>query len=177
MLQPVIDQISRWVLPLILLTIPILALARKVNVYESFVEGAASGFESAVKTIPYLVAMFVSLKVFRASGAMDLLAQALAPVTAKLGIPTDILPLALMRPMSGGAALGTAAEVIKQHGPDSFIGRLASTMLGSTDTTFYVLTLYFGSVGIRKYRHAPTVGLVADLTTFIASVFIVRLMF
>lgn len=177
MMPLVIEHISRWVLPLILLTIPILALTRKVNVYESFVEGAADGFESAVKTIPYLVAMFVSLKVFRASGAMDLLAQALAPITAKLGIPTDILPLALMRPMSGGAALGTAAEVIKQHGPDSFIGRLASTMLGSTDTTFYVLTLYFGSVGIRKYRHAPTVGLAADLTTFLASVFIVRLMF
>ena len=177
MLSHLLTEISRWAIPVLLLTIPLLAITKKVNVYESFVDGAATGFETAIKTIPYLVAMFLSLKIFRVSGAMELFSQAISPLLLKIGVPADVVPLALMRPLSGGAALGVSAELIKTHGPDSFIGRLASTMLGSTDTTFYVLALYFGSVGIKKYRYAPVVGLLADFTTFMASVYVVRLMF
>lgn len=177
MLVRLLTELSRWAIPLILLSIPVIALIRKIDVYEAFIDGAASGFETAIKTIPYLVAMFLSLQVFRASGAMELMAKAMAPLMGKVGIPSEILPLALVRSLSGGGALGITAELIKTYGPDSFIGRLASTMQGSTDTTFYVLTLYFGSVGIKKYRYSPVVGLIADITTFLASVYIVHLMF
>ncbi|CCO09004.1 spore maturation protein [Desulforamulus hydrothermalis] len=173
----VINQISRWAVPVILLLVPLAAFIRKVPVFETFVEGAEDGFATAVKTIPYLTAMLVAVSVFRASGAMELLAAWLAPVLTVSGLPADILPHALMRPLSGGAALGIATEVIKTHGPDSFVGRLVSTMQGSSDTTFYILTLYFGSVGVRKYRYAVASGLAADFTTLLASVFICKLMF
>ncbi|GAB6156981.1 spore maturation protein [Desulfotomaculum varum] len=173
----VINQISRWAIPVILLLVPLAAFIRKVPVFETFVEGAEDGFATAVKTIPYLTAMLVAVSVFRASGAMELLAGWLAPVLAVSGLPADILPHALMRPLSGGAALGIATEVIKTHGPDSFVGRLVSTMQGSSDTTFYILTLYFGSVGVRRYRYAVASGLAADFTTLLASVFICKMMF
>lgn len=173
----VINQISRWAIPIILLVIPLLAFIKKVPVFETFVEGAESGFSTAIKTIPFLTAMLVAVSIFRASGAMELLASWLAPILGVLGVPADILPHAVMRPLSGGAALGIATEVIKTHGPDSFVGRLVSTMQGSSDTTFYVLTLYFGSVGIRKYRYAVASGLAADVTTLIASIMICNLMF
>jgi len=173
----ILAQISRWAIPLLLFIIPLYAYLKKVRVYEVFVEGAQEGIVTAVKILPFLVGMLVAISVFRASGAMDYLVKFIYPVTSLLGIPGDILPLAVMRPLSGSGALGITAELIQVHGPDSFIGRLASTMQGSTDTTFYVLTVYFGSVGIRKYRHAVAVGLIADVTSFLASVIICRLFF
>lgn len=172
-----INEISRWAIPVVLLLIPLVAMVRGIRVFETFVAGAEEGFVTAVKTIPYLVAMLVAVSVFRASGAMELLVQHIAPVLNVFGIPAEILPHAVMRPLSGGAALGIATELIKTHGPDSFIGRLVSTMQGSTDTTFYVLTLYFGSVGITRYRYAIISGLTADFTTLAASIFICRMMF
>lgn len=168
-----ISELSRWMIPFLLFFIPLFAHLRGVKVYEAFVDGAEKGFETAIKTIPYLVAMMVAITVFRVSGAMGVMVHAISPILSGLGIPAEILPHAVMRPLSGGAALGIATELIKTHGPDSFIGRLVSTMQGSTDTTFYVLTLYFGSVGIKKYRYSIFTGLLADFTTLVASIYIV----
>jgi spore maturation protein B len=177
MIMNIINELSRWAVPTLLFVIPLTAYLRKVKVYETFVEGAQDGFNTAIKTIPFLVAMMVAIGVFRASGAMDLMVQGLSPILELVGFPPEALPLAIMRPLSGGGALGISSELIKVYGPDSFIGRLASTMQGSTDTTFFVLTLYFGSVGIKKYRYSPISGLAADLTGLIASVYIVSLVF
>jgi len=168
---------AEWVIPGLLLLVLIAAFCRRVPVYEVFVDGAQEGFAVAVKTIPYLVAMLVAVNVFRVSGAMAAMAHLLAPLLGPLGIPPEVLPHALMRPLSGGAALGITTDIIRTHGPDSFLGRLVSTMQGSSDTTFYVLSLYFGSVGVKRYRYAPLTGLIADFTTFIASVFFVNFFF
>ncbi len=173
----IIAELSRWAIPVILLVVPLIAVLRGVRVYETFVDGAEAGFATAIKTIPYLVAMIVAISIFRASGAMEVLVAVLSPALNFIGLPAEVLPHAIMRPLSGGAALGIASDIIKTYGPDSFLGRLVSTMQGSCDTTFYVLTLYFGSVGIKKYRYSVFLGLVADLTTLAASVFIVRTMF
>ena len=172
-----ISEVSRWIIPAILFFIPLLALKNKVKVYETFIEGAEKGFVTAIKTIPYLVAMLVAINVFRESGAMDLFVKIISPVTGFFGAPAEILPLAIMRPLSGSGALGITADLIKTYGPDSFIGRLASTLQGSTDTTFFVVTLYFGSVGIKKYRYSVMAGLAADLTGLIASLYICNLVF
>jgi spore maturation protein B len=169
-----VAEISRWAIPFILLVVPLAAMARGVKVFEAFVEGAEKGFSTAVKTIPYLVAMMVSISVFRSSGAMDVLVAALSPALGLMGFPAELLPHAVMRPLSGSAALGIATDIIATHGPDSFLGRLVSTMQGTSDTTFYVLTLYFGSVGVSRYRYAIYSGLAADLTTLLASVYIVN---
>lgn len=176
-LYAIIAEISRWAIPLTLLIVLLIAMLRGVQVFETFVEGAGEGFATAIKTIPYLVAMLVAINVFRASGAMELMMQALSPVLGLAGFPAEVLPHAIMRPLSGSAALGIAADIIDTHGPDSFIGQLVSTMQGSTDTTFYVLALYFGSVGVTRYRYAIVSGLAADFTTLIASVFIVNKVF
>ncbi|MBS3971255.1 MAG: spore maturation protein [Clostridia bacterium] len=172
-----INTVSKWAIPFLLFFIPLIGYLRGVRVYESFVSGASEGFSTAVKIIPFLVGMLVALGVFRASGAMDMFAAVLNPVLTLLNVPSEIIPLAIMRPLSGGGALGIAAELIGAYGPDSFIGRLASTMQGSTDTTFYVLTVYFGSIGVIRYRYALTVGLLTDVTGLIACIYIVNLVF
>lgn len=177
MFTDIINTISKWAIPSLLFFIPLIGYLRGVRVYESFVQGASDGFKTAVKIIPFLVGMLVALGVFRASGAMDLFATALNPLLTFFQVPAEIIPLAIMRPLSGGGALGIAAELIGAYGPDSFIGRLASTMQGSTDTTFYVLTVYFGSIGIVRYRYALTLGLIADLTGLIGCIYIVNLLF
>lgn len=171
-----IGEISRWAIPLLLLLIPLLAFFRKVPVYESFVSGAEDGFKTGVRILPFLIGMLVSIRVFVDSGALEILSHWLQPLFTKLGLNADltaIIPLAIMRPLSGSGALGVATQLINQYGPDSFIGRLASTLQGSTDTTFFVLTVYFGSIGIKKYRYALKLGLLADLIGLIASVWIV----
>lgn len=172
-----ITELSRWAIPIILLVVPLIAFLRGVKVFETFVEGAQEGFATAVKTIPFLVAMLVAISIFRTTGAMENLVNVLSPFLDKIGMPVEVLPHAVMRPLSGGAALGIATDLIKNYGPDSLIGRLVSTMQGSSDTTFYILTLYFGSVGIKKYRYAIISGLAADFTTLVASVFIVNKVF
>ncbi len=172
-----INDISNWAIPVLILTVLLAGAMKRVPVFETFVEGAEQGFGVAVQIIPYLVAMITAISIFKASGAMGILAGVLAPVCDSMGLPPEVLPHALMRPLSGGGALGIATELIKEHGPDSLIGLMAATMQGSTDTTFYVLTLYFGSVGIKKYRYAVISGLAADCTTLFASVFIVHRVF
>ncbi len=173
----IMQGISNYAIPFLLFVIVLIGFFRKVKVYEVFVDGAKEGFDVAVRIIPYLVAMLVAIGMFRASGAMDWLVAILSPLTNLIGMPAETLPVGLMRPLSGSGALGIVTELINTHGPDSFIGRLASTLYGSTETTFYVLAVYFGSVGLRKGRHAVAAGLIGDFTGMIAAVLICRLVF
>ena len=177
MLRGALEALSAWAVPLLVAGIPAWALTRKVKVYPVFVEGAKEGFQVAVRIIPALVAVLVALGALRTSGALDGLAALLAPVTAALGIPASVLPMVIVRPMSGGAALGVVADVLRSEGPDSYAGRLASVMAGSTETTFYVLAVYFGAVGVTRYRQALPAALLADLAGFAASVAAVRWLF
>ena len=169
--------VSTWLIPVLLLVIPLLAAARRVKVYEEFITGASEGFGVALRIIPYLVAILVAIGMFRASGAMDLCVAALSPLTAPLGMPPEVLPAAVMRPLSGSGTLGVVTELMKTHGPDSPIGRLASTICGSTETTFYVLAVYFGAVGIRRTRHAVAAGLAGDVAGVLAAVLACRWLF
>jgi spore maturation protein SpmB len=157
-----------------------LAMFRKVNVYEAFIEGAKEGFPVVIRIIPYLVAILVAIGVFRASGAMDFLVAAIGSIVGSLGINTDFveaMPTALMKPLSGSGARGMMVDAMQTHGADSFVGRLACTFQGATDTTFYIIALYFGSVGIRKTRHAIPCGLIADFAAIIVGIFIAYLFF
>lgn len=173
----VLEGFSLWMIPLVLLLIPLVGFGRKVKVYEAFVEGAGEGFQTAIRIMPFLVAIMVAVNVFRASGAMGALVGLLSPFLACLDVPPELIPLAIMRPLSGTGALGMTTELLQTYGPDSLLGLIASTVLGSTDTTFYVLTVYFGAVGIMNPRYALFVGLLGDLTGFFASLFICRLLF
>ena len=158
----------------------VLAMLRKVNVYEAFIDGAKEGFPVAIRIIPYLVAMLVAVGVFRASGAMDYLVVGVERTVSTLGFNTDFvgaIPTALMKPLSGSGARGMMVDAMQTHGADSFVGRLACTFQGSTETTLYVIALYFGSVGVRKTRHAVTCGLMADLAAIVAGIFIAYLFF
>ncbi len=153
----------------------LMALVRKVNAYEAFIEGAKEGFQVAVRIIPYLVAILVAIGVFRASGALDLLTQGLAKLFALVGLDERIIPAiptALMKPLSGSGARGMMVDAMKTYGADSFAGRLASTFQGATDTTFFILALYFGSVGVRKTRHAVALGLFADAVGVIVAIIV-----
>ena len=178
------NTVSTLVANILLMTIIvgfILAAARKrVNVYDAFIEGAKDGFSTAVRIIPYLVAILVAIGVFRASGAMDMLIDGVKYMVAALGGDTDFvgaLPTALMKPLSGSGARGMMVDAMTTYGADSFIGRLSCVFQGSTDTTFYIIAVYFGSVGIRHTRHAVTCGLLADLAGVIAAIAICYLFF
>ena len=172
-----IDVLSKLAIPLLILIFIGYGAIKKVKVYESFVEGAKEGFSIAVKIIPYLVAMLIAIGIFRAGGGMDWFIFILEPITNLIGFPADALPMALMRPLSGSGSLGIMAENLAVYGPDSFMGILVSTMYGSTETTFYVLALYFGSVNIKNTRHALPVGLIADIAGILGALFIVRILF
>ena len=173
-----VNEISKYIIPFLLVGIPFYGLViKKVKVYESFVEGAKDGFTIAVRIIPYLVAILVAIGMFRASGALDLLLNFLSPVLTLIGFPTENLPLALMRPLSGSGSLGLLTDLINAHGPDSLIAKIGATMFGSTETTFYVLAVYFGSVGIRKTRHALVAGLFADAVGVLSAVYICQFFF
>ncbi len=172
-----LEIVSTWAIPVLIATIPLVALARGVKVYPVFLEGAKQGFDTAIRILPALVAILVALGMLRASGAMDLLATALAPVTGAVGVPASVVPMVVIRPLSGGAALGVVGEVLRAERPESYAGRLVSVMAGSTETTFYVLAVYMGAVGITRYRHALPAGLLADLAGFAASIAVVRLLF
>ncbi|MGQ9852705.1 MAG: nucleoside recognition domain-containing protein [Candidatus Oleimicrobiaceae bacterium] len=169
--------LSKWAIPVLLFFIPVLAFAKKIKVYETFISGAKEGFEVAVKIIPYLVGILVAIGMLRASGALDVFVRVLAPLTNRIGMPAEVLPAALMRPLSGSGTLGIITELINTHGVDSFIGRLASTIYGCSETTFYVVAVYFGCVQVTKTRYAVPVGLVADAAGVLAATFICRVMF
>lgn len=173
----VMEAFSLYAIPVILLGIPTYGMFKKVKVYEAFTEGAKDGFTNAIRIIPFLIAMLVAIGVLRASGALNYFSQLVAPVTRLIGMPAEVLPMALMRPLSGGGANGIMVELFKQHGPDSLIGRMASVIAGSTDTTFYVIAVYFGAVGVKKIRYSLSAGLLADLAGILAAVFVTNLMF
>ncbi len=173
----IVNIISALAIPLMVLLFVVYGVYKKVKVYEKFIEGSKEGFDVAIKIIPYLVGMLVAIGIFRASGAMDVLVAILQPITNLIGMPPETLPLALLRPLSGSGSLGLMSELMNTHGVDSFIGVLASTMYGSSETTFYVLAVYFGSVNISKTRHAVPAGLIADLFGMLGALLIVRLLY
>jgi spore maturation protein SpmA len=168
--------LSFWTIPLLIAGLVLFGWARGVKVYESLVEGAKDGFQVALRIIPYLVAILVAVGMFRASGCLELFVAALSPLTSPFGLPAEAVPMALLRPLSGSGAYGVMSEVITRQGPDSYLGYLVSTMQGSTDTTFYILAVYFGAVGIKKTRHAVPAGLLADAAGISAAVFICHLL-
>jgi spore maturation protein B len=170
MVMDALASLSHWAFPIMLVGIPLYGLLKGVKVYEVFVEGAIDGFWLALKILPYLVGIFVAFSVFRASGALDILVSGFSIFTGPLGIPAEVVPLMFIRPISGSGALGITAELMRKWGPDSFTGFLASTLQGSTDTTFYIITLYFGAVGVKRTRHALPVALLGDMAAFLAAV-------
>jgi spore maturation protein B len=172
-----ISVISLTFIPLLIGFILLYGTFKRVPTYESFVEGGKEGIKIAVSIIPFLVGMLVAITIFRASGALDALMNWIRPLMKSIGVPAEIVPLLIIRPISGNAALGMTSDLIAVYGPDSFIGRLASVLQGSTDTTFYVLTVYFGAVGIKKMGDALKVGLLADVVGIIAAIVVVALFF
>jgi spore maturation protein SpmA len=172
-----VEAISLLAIPFLLAFFPLYAALRSVPVYEEFVEGAKEGIQVALRIIPFLVAILAAVGMFRAAGGINLLSQALDPVFQKVGFPSELLPLVFMRPLSGSGTMGIFTELIGTHGPDSLIARMAGTIMGSTETTFYVVAVYFGSVATRRTRHAVPAGLLADLAGVIASVIVCRIVF
>jgi spore maturation protein B len=171
-----VDQVSLLTIPLMFFVIVGYAMVKRVKVYEAFIEGGKEGWEIFLQILPYIVAIFVAIGLFRVSGALEYISATLAPVTDLVGMPSEVLPVALMKPLSGSGSLGLVSEITKAQ-PDSFQAKVAGTMFGSTDTTFYVIALYFGSVGIRRIRHAMVAGLMADLAGILAAVGVCHLVF
>ncbi len=176
-MMEILTTFSRWALPVMMMCIPLYGMLKGIDVYEAFVEGAQEGLRIAVRILPYVLAIFFAFSVFRHSGALQAVTQPLAPVVRALGIPSEVLPMLVVRPLSGGASFGLLAELLQQHGPDSLVGRMAATMQGATDTTFYIISLYFGSVGIKHLRHVVPAALIGDLCGFLMAAYICRVMF
>jgi spore maturation protein B len=171
----IVSIISLWFIPVFIGFVLLYGTYKKVPTYEVFVEGGKEGIKIAITIIPFLVGMLVAISIFRASGALEFFMNLIRPLMTAIGVPTEIVPLAIIRPLSGTAALGMTSDLIATYGPDSAIGRLAAVLQGSTDTTFYILTVYFGAVGIRKMGDALKVGLLADLVGIILAIVIVAL--
>ena len=172
-----VDLLSVFVLPVIIIGFPLYGLWRRVPVYEEFVTGARDGFQVAVNIIPYLVAILFAVAMFRASGAMDFFVEGLRPVLSPLGIPPEVLPMVITRPLTGSGSAGIMLDLIARYGADSLIVKMAATMFGSTETTFYVVAVYFGAVNVKKTRHAVPAGLTADFVAMILAVYVVRWLF
>lgn len=173
----IINILSISIIPAIILTILVHGLIKKVNSYEAFIEGASEGFNIAVKIIPYLVAIMVAVAMFRASGVLGTIQNALSPILETLKIPLDTIIIMLTRSLSGSATLGVLSDIVSTNGADSYASKLASVIVGSSETTFYVLAVYFGSVGIKKMRHAVLVGILADIIGIVVAVAICRIFF
>jgi spore maturation protein B len=176
-LRSAISLVSIFVLPAILVGFPLYGLIKRVPVYEVFIEGAKEGFGVAVRIIPYLVAILFAIAMFRASGAMDFLVRVLDPVLGVLAFPAEVLPMAIIRPLTGSGSAGLVVDMIDRYGEDSIFVKMAAVMFGSSETTFYVIAVYFGAVGIRRTRHAIAAGLTADVAAALLSVWVVRLFF
>lgn len=172
-----LNTLSIWVLPIIITAILVCAVYKKVPAYENFVDGAKEGFWTAVKIIPYLVAIMVAVSMFRASGAIDWLGEFLKTPLEMLKIPTDTLSLMLTRSLSGSASLGIFSDILNSNGVNSYATKLSAVIVGSSETTFYVLAVYFGSVGIKKFRHAVIVGILADIVGIICAILICSRLF
>jgi len=177
MLKDVVAAVSQWVLPVFILIIIGHGYIKGIKIFETFVEGAQEGFGLALKLIPYVVAIYVAIGIFRETGAMSLLVGYINPVLGVFGVPPEIVPLMVIRPLSGPASLGLTVEMLERFGPDSYLGFLASIVYGSTETTFYVLAVYFASVGVQNARYAPLVGLLADIGGFVGALAMGNIMF
>lgn len=173
----IIDYASAFVLPSIIVGFPLYGMLKKVPVYEVFVDGAKEGFNVAVMIIPYLIAILFAIGMFRASGALDFLVDGLRPVLGLLGIPAEVIPMGIIRPLTGSGSAAIVLDMIGQFGEDSVLVKMAATMFGSTETTFYVIAVYFGAISIKKTRHAVPAGLIADVFAMIAAVYVVLLLF
>jgi spore maturation protein B len=175
--QGILAELGSWAIPIAIVTIVGVGALRKVKVYETFVEGAKEGFDVGIRIIPYLVAILVAIGMFRASGALDWIVSMMQPMFSAVGFPGEALPMALIRPLSGSGALGVMTDLIETHGADSFIGRLASVMMGSTETTFYILAVYLGSIAVRRARHTLAACLIADASGLIAAFIVVKVVY
>lgn len=177
MYQSIMDTISLWTLPLIIILILTMGLIKKIPVYEVFTEGAKEGFKVSINIIPYLVAIIVAISMLRSSGIIDITGQAIAPLLSYFNIPSDIIPIMVVRSLSGSAALGIFSDIAHKLGTDNYATTLAAVMVGSSETTFYILSVYFGAVGIKKLRYALLVGLMADAIGILAAITVCNLMF
>lgn len=176
-IKEIIDIISLWALPSVILIILTTAILKKVPIYEAFIEGAKDGIKVSTNIIPYLVAIIVAISMIRASGAIESVASLCSEFLNKIHLPADILPLAFVRSLSGSAAVGVFSDIIANNDVNSYTSKLAAIMLGSSETTFYVLTVYFGAVGIKKYRYALLTGLSADFVGIVMSIIIAGIFF
>lgn len=176
-MQSVMNFISLWALPAILLLILTMGLMKKVPLYEVFTDGAKDGFKVAVNIIPYLVAIIVAISMFRASGIIEMIETALSGILSSINVPADVIPVMIVRSLSGSAALGVFSDIANTLGPDDYATKLAAVMVGSSETTFYVLAVYFGAVGISKLRYALWVGLLADFIGIVAAIAVCNWMF
>ncbi len=175
--RTIFSWFSYFIIPLIVVGFPLYGLFKRVRVFEVFVEGAKDGFNVAVRIIPYLVAILFAVGMFRASGAMEFLTNALNPVLSRIGFPAEVLPMAIVRPLTGSGSAGLVVDLIKRYGEDSIFVKMAAVMFGSTETTFYVIAVYFGAINIRNTRHAIAAGLTADFSAMIIGIWLVRLLF
>lgn len=172
-----IQTIAVIAVPAMFVTILVFGLVRRVKVYDCFLEGAMDGLKTVVRITPPIIGLMVAVAMLRTSGTLDLLGQLLRPVTNLIGMSDDLLPLALLRPVSGGGSIGILTDLVNRFGPDTMVGRTASVMMGSTETTFYTLTVYFGAVGIKNTRHALPSALFADVVGIVSSVVVCQLIF
>lgn len=176
-MKDVIIAISSWIIPAIILITLVCGIVKKVPVYETFIDGAKDGLKVSVNIIPYLVAIIVAVSMLRASGAIDLAGKLFAGVLEWMKVPVDVLPVMIVRSLSGSAVLGLFSEIANNFGPDSYAAKLSAIMVGSSETTFYVLAVYFGSVGVKKFRHALCAGLFADVVGIAAAILVARWLF
>lgn len=163
------NKITDYILPILVTLIILHGAFKGINVFDEFIKGAKSGFNTILNIVPSLIALLLCVNMLRASGGLDVICSLISPITALLGIPKEIAPLAILSPVSGSGALGMYENILKEFGPDSYIGRCASVIMGSTETTFYAITLYYGSINIKKTRHTLPCALCADFTSFIFS--------
>ena len=177
MIRQILGAVSLWAIPVLLVGIPLIGMARNIKIYDVFIEGAKEGFQVAVRIIPFLVGILVAIGMFRASGAMDILTFMLRPLLSATHFPPDIFPLVILRTLSGSGSLALTTDIVKQFGPDSLIGRTAATIYGGSETTFYVLAVYFGAIGVKRTRHAIPSALVGDVVAAIVAVLVCTWMF
>lgn len=170
-----LDALSFWILPLTVTATVVFGLIKKVKVFDCFMEGARKGLFTVYELLPSITGLVVAVTMLRSSGALTILSDVFAPVAEKLNIPSEVIPMALISPVSGGGSMTFFEQVLREHGPDSFLGQVASVLMGSTDTTLYAVTVYFSAVGIRKTSHTLYAGLIADFTCFLLASFFVRL--
>ena len=177
MIRGTLEAISLWAIPVLLVFIPLVGMLRKVKVYDTFIDGAKEGFNVAVRIIPFLVGILVAIGMFRASGAMDMLTAALRPIAAATRFPADLIPLVVLRTLSGSGSLALTTDIIKRFGADSVMARTAATLHGSSETLFYVLAVYFGAVGVKRTRHVIPAALVGDAVAAVVAAAVCAWMF